>query len=110
MVAVVIMRAEYTARRQHTAATPGARGVILHSAITSPSNYRATRHLDQWLKARGIIGLAGIDTRALTAFIREKGMPNAVIAHEPSSRFDLTKLASERSATTSCRLRACTSL
>jgi carbamoyl-phosphate synthase small subunit len=77
------------------AATPGARGVILHSAITSPSNYRATRHLDQWLKARGVIGLAGIDTRALTAFIREKGMPNAAIAHEPSGRFDLEALKRE---------------
>src|SRR5262249_39230650 len=40
------------------AATPGARGVVLHSAITAPSNYRATRHLDQWLKSRGVIGLA----------------------------------------------------
>src|SRR6516164_10283609 len=74
------------------AATPGARGVVLHSAITEPSNYRATRHLDQWLKSRGVIGLAGIDTRALTALIRQKGMPNAVIAHEPSGRFDLAAL------------------
>ncbi len=55
------------------AATPGARGVILRTAITDPSNFRATRHLDQWLKARGIIGLAGIDTRALTSLIRAKG-------------------------------------
>ncbi len=79
------------------AATPGARGVVLHSTITAPSNYRATRHLDQWLKSRGVIGLAGIDTRALTAFIREKGMPNAVIAYEPSGRFDLAALAREAS-------------
>jgi carbamoyl-phosphate synthase small subunit len=77
------------------AATPGARGVILHSAITNPSNYRATRHLDHWLKARGIIGLAGIDTRALTALIRGKGMPNAVIAHAPDGRFDLDALKAE---------------
>jgi len=77
------------------AATPGARGVILHSAITSPSNYRATRNLDGWLKARGIIGLAGIDTRALTALIREKGMPNAVIAHAPDGKFDLAALKQE---------------
>jgi len=74
------------------AARPGACGVILHSSITSPSNYRATRHLNDWLKARGIVGLAGIDTRALTALIREKGMPNAVIAHEPSGKFDLDAL------------------
>jgi carbamoyl-phosphate synthase small subunit len=80
------------------AATPGARGVILHSAITAPSNYRATRHLDAWLKSRGVIGLAGIDTRALTAFIRVKGMPNAVIAHEPSGRFDLEALKREAKA------------
>src|SRR6266702_5212954 len=72
------------------AATPGARGVVLHTAITQPSNYRATRHLEQWLKARGVIGLAGIDTRALTSRIRVQGMPNAVIAHEPpSGKFDL---------------------
>ena len=77
------------------AATPGARGVILHTAITRPSNYRATRHLDQWLKARGIIGLCGIDTRALTGLIRVKGMPNAVIAHEPSGQFDLDALQQE---------------
>jgi carbamoyl-phosphate synthase small subunit len=77
------------------AASLGARGVVLHSCITAPSNYRATGHLDRWLKARGIIGLAGVDTRALTAFIRERGMPNAVIAHAPSGEFDLDALKKE---------------
>src|SRR6266404_5620138 len=55
------------------AATPGARGVILRAAIADPSNYRATRHLDQWLRARGVIGLSGLDTRALTGLIRRNG-------------------------------------
>jgi carbamoyl-phosphate synthase small subunit len=77
------------------AATPGARGVILNAQITDPSNYRATRHLDQWLKARGIVGLCGLDTRALTALIRQNGMPNAVIAHEPSGKFDIEALKKE---------------
>jgi carbamoyl-phosphate synthase small subunit len=77
------------------AATPGARGAILRTAITEPSNYRAGRHLDAWLKARGIIGLSGIDTRALTSLIREKGMPNAVIAHSPDGKFDLEALKRE---------------
>src|SRR5579885_3659595 len=77
------------------AATPGARGIILRADITDPSNYRALRHLDGWLKARGIVGLAGIDTRALTALIRTKGMPNAVIAHSPSGTFDLDALKKE---------------
>jgi carbamoyl-phosphate synthase small subunit len=77
------------------AATLGARGAILRAAITDPSNYRASRHLDQWLKARGIIGLSGIDTRALTALIRGKGMPNAVIAHSRDGKFDLEALKKE---------------
>jgi carbamoyl-phosphate synthase small subunit len=80
------------------AATPGARGVVLHSAITRPSNYRARQHLDEWLKRRGIIGLAGLDTRALTARIRVNGMPNAVITHEPSGKFDLDALKKEAAA------------
>jgi carbamoyl-phosphate synthase small subunit len=77
------------------AATPGARGVILRTAITDPSNYRATRNLDQWLRARGIIGLSGIDTRALTALIRSKGMPNGVIAYAKDGKFDLEALKKE---------------
>ena len=80
------------------AARPGACGVILHAAITQPSNYRATRPLNDWLKARGIIGLSGIDTRALTALIREKGMPNAVIAHDPSGKFDVEALKKQARA------------
>jgi carbamoyl-phosphate synthase small subunit len=80
------------------AATPGARGVVLHTAITEPSNWRATRHLDQWLKSRGVIGLAGLDTRALTTLIREQGMPNAVIAHSPDGKFDLDALKKEARA------------
>src|SRR3954468_12768271 len=77
------------------AARPGACGVILHSPITAPSNYRSAEHLDAWLKARDVIGLSGIDTRALTALIREKGTPNAVIAHHPSGKFDVEKLKKE---------------
>ena len=77
------------------ASSAGVRGVILHAPITDPSNHRATRHLDQWLKARNIVGLYGIDTRALTALIREKGMPNAVIAHAPDGVFDIAALKKE---------------
>ena len=74
------------------AAVTDVRGVIIHSEITSPSNFRALKHLDAWLKARGVIGLAGIDTRALTALIRENGMPNAVIAHDAYGEFDIPSL------------------
>ena len=74
------------------AAAAGARGVIVHANVTDPSNFRAARHLDQWLKARNIIGLCNIDTRALTTLVREKGMPNAVIAHAPNGVFDRAAL------------------
>jgi carbamoyl-phosphate synthase small subunit len=80
------------------AARRGAVGVIFKADITEPSNYRAAKHLDAWLKARGIIGLCGIDTRALTAWIRENGMPNAVIAHDPSGVFDIEVLKQEAKA------------
>ncbi len=80
------------------AARSGVRGAVLRADITEPSNYRNAEHFDQWLKARGIITISGIDTRALTALIREKGMPNAVIAHEPSGKFDLDRLKAEAKA------------
>src|SRR5262245_34700622 len=70
----------------------GARGVIVHAPATRPSSCRATGDFNEWLEKRGIIGLCGLDTRALTAFIRENGMPNAVIAHSPSSEFDIDRL------------------
>jgi carbamoyl-phosphate synthase small subunit len=80
------------------AAASGVRGVVLHAPITEPSNYRATRHFDAWLKARGIVGICGVDTRALTALIRDGGMPNAVLAHEPAGTFDLKALKKQAKA------------
>ncbi len=76
----------------NAASSSGVRGVVLAAAITDPSNWRASRHLDAWLKNRGIVGLTGVDTRALTALIRDNGMPNAVIAHDPNGLFDLEAL------------------
>ncbi|MGV8939484.1 MAG: glutamine-hydrolyzing carbamoyl-phosphate synthase small subunit [Allorhizobium sp.] len=80
------------------AARHGAVGVIFKADITEPSSYRSVKHLDAWLKARGVIGLCGIDTRALTAWIRENGAPNAVIAHDPSGVFDIETLKAEAKA------------
>src|SRR5450432_2466250 len=65
------------------AALSGVRGVVLKADITGPANYRAIERLDAWLKKRNIVGITGIDTRALTARIRENGMPDGVIAHSP---------------------------
>ncbi len=74
------------------AAAPGAVGLVVHAPITGPSNYRATLHLNEWLTRRGIIGISGLDTRALVALMRDKGVPNAIIAHAPGGDFDLEAL------------------
>ncbi|MGB3537741.1 MAG: glutamine-hydrolyzing carbamoyl-phosphate synthase small subunit [Mesorhizobium sp.] len=79
-------------------ARAGAVGAVFKADVTDPSNYRASKHLDQWLKKRGIVALSGIDTRALTALIREKGMPNAVIAHAPDGKFDMADLKQRAAA------------
>jgi len=72
-----------------------ARGAVLRDLPTEPANWRATGGLDAWMKSRGVVGLAGVDTRALTRLIREHGMPHAVIAHDPEGRFDLDALIEE---------------
>lgn len=76
----------------------GVRGCVLRANVPQPSNYRAGASLDAWLKTRGIIALAGVDTRALAARIRAHGMPNGVIAHQPSGSFDLDQLKAEAKA------------
>ena len=59
--------------------TPHVRGLVVRADVHAPSNYRALMALDAWLKRHNIPGIAGIDTRALTARIREQGMPHGVI-------------------------------
>jgi carbamoyl-phosphate synthase small subunit len=80
------------------ASPSGVRGVVLAEAITEPSNWRSRRGFDEWLVARGIVGISGVDTRALTALIREKGMTNAVVAHHPEGVFDRAALATKAKA------------
>lgn len=80
------------------AARHGAVGAVFKADVTNPSNYRAAIDLDQWLKRRGVVAMSGIDTRALTALIREKGMPNAVIAHAPDGVFDRDELKARAAA------------
>ncbi len=66
-------------------ATPAARGLVLRAGITEPSNWRAVQGLDAWLTARGLIGIAGVDTRALTRRVRDLGAPQGCIAHDPEA-------------------------
>jgi len=80
------------------AASAAARGAVFRAVPTPPSNWRANVTLEDWLKRRGVIALAGLDTRALTKRIRERGMPNAVIAHNPKGGFDIEALVAKARA------------
>jgi len=79
-------------------AETAARGAIFRDLPTDPANWRSTQTLDAWMKARGLIGLSGVDTRALTRAIREHGMPHGVIAHDPQGKFDLDALVAKAKA------------
>ncbi len=74
------------------AINPHAVGCIVREDVTAPSNWRSTGGFDAWMKLNGRIGLAGVDTRALTRRIRELGPPNAVIAHRSDGQFDVDEL------------------
>ena len=71
---------------------PAARGLIVREDITAPSNWRATQGLDEWLKSHNLPGISGVDTRALTRYIRDNGAPNGVLCHDASGNFDLKAL------------------
>lgn len=72
--------------------TPHALGMIVRQDVTEPSNFRAVQRLDQWMKQHDRVGLAGVDTRALTRRIRTGGAPNGVIAHSAAGEFDIPLL------------------
>jgi carbamoyl-phosphate synthase small subunit len=78
--------------------SPAARGLILRADITTPSNYRSSRGLDDWLRTMNLIGLSGVDTRRLTRRIRDGGAPNGLVCHAPDGRFDLDALRQEARA------------
>lgn len=56
-------------------------GLIIGNNITSPSSYRATASLQQWLEEHKMIGVANIDTRELTRYIGKRGALGAMIMH-----------------------------
>ncbi|MGE4313179.1 MAG: glutamine-hydrolyzing carbamoyl-phosphate synthase small subunit [Pseudobdellovibrionaceae bacterium] len=75
--------------------SPSSCGLIIREKITNPSNWRSTKHLDQWLKDHDLPGLTGIDTRALTQRIRDQGAPNGLICVNQEGTFDLPALYAE---------------
>ncbi len=76
-------------------AASAARGAIVRAPITPPSNWRAVDHFDAWLARKGIVGLSGVDTRAITRRIREGGMVNGVIVHAPVETLAIADIRKE---------------
>jgi carbamoyl-phosphate synthase small subunit len=73
-------------------AAKAAVGTVFRESITPPSNWRADDHFDAWLTKKGIVGLSGVDTRALTRLIREKGMQKCAIQYAPDGNIDTAAL------------------
>ena len=63
------------------AGTPAALGLVLRADVTEPSNWRAVQHLERWLEQRGLIGIAGVDTRRLTRLLRTAGAQDGALVH-----------------------------
>ncbi|HBK45812.1 MAG TPA: carbamoyl-phosphate synthase small subunit [Xanthomonadaceae bacterium] len=61
------------------AAKVWAAGLIVRDVPRRPSNWRSQASLPEWLGARGVVAIAGIDTRKLTRILREKGAQNGAL-------------------------------
>ena len=63
-------------------AKPQVSGFIVREVCEAPSNWRSQGALSEYLEKSGICGLSGIDTRALTRIIREKGTMRGIITQD----------------------------
>lgn len=68
---------------------PALRGLVVRSMCASPSNWRSTMTLPEFLKAEGVIAIEDVDTRALVRHVRECGAMRAVISTEDSDAASL---------------------
>ena len=80
------------------AGTPAALGLVLRADVTEPSNWRAVQHLEGWLERRGLIGIAGVDTRRLTRLLRTGGAQDGALIHtsEPEAIDEAALIAKAR--------------
>ena len=76
-------------------AEPVAAGMVVKWDPTEPSNWRATSDLQQWMAAKGRIGIGGLDTRRLTRAIRQQGAPHVALAFNPEGKFDIEALVAK---------------
>ena len=72
-------------RDDYESIIPTCKGVVVYEWARRASNWRNQMTLDEFLKAKGIPGISGIDTRALTKIIRKHGTMRATMANEGDS-------------------------
>lgn len=71
-------------------------GLVIHEYTRTYSNYRATQSLSDWLAESGVLGIADLDTRALTRHLRSAGVTTGVLTDDPApSDADLVRIAKE---------------
>ncbi|WP_342628280.1 glutamine-hydrolyzing carbamoyl-phosphate synthase small subunit [Nguyenibacter vanlangensis] len=80
------------------AARVAARGLVVKQDLTEPANWRAAEGLDAWLAERGVPGICGVDTRAITRRIRDGGPQTAILAYPADGAFDLAALRARAAA------------
>lgn len=71
--------------------TPFIEGIITKWPPTPPSSWRSSTSLDSWLSKSNIVGITGVDTRALTRFVRQAGAPDIAIIHSSDCMGDLER-------------------
>ncbi len=62
---------------------PSVRGIVTRKVSLLPSNHRAREPLGDWLARHGVVGVTGVDTRALTHHLREHGSQSAALGTGP---------------------------
>ncbi len=69
---------------------------VVREICDEPSNFRMDGDLESYLKAQGVVGICGVDTRELTKILREEGAMNAKISAKPLTEEGLKSLASRK--------------
>lgn len=64
---------------------PSLRGVIVREMSRQPSNFRSCEPLDDYLARHGVVGISGIDTRAVTKLLRVEGSLKGLISTSEDS-------------------------
>ena len=72
---------------------PFTRGFIVKDYSAAPSNWRASQPLHEYMQANGIVGIYGIDTRALVRHLRDHGAQDGIIATSAASAEELAAKA-----------------